>query len=106
MRASRIISNLQLCGVVDENIENAKRYGQQYQIPYASDIASFIKSEGLPDGIWLTTPTQTHDALIELVASHCIPVATEKPVAMDPLTTEKCYKLCAEANISLFCSFQ
>ena len=43
MRASRIIPNLQLCGIVDENIENAKKFGDQYEIPYAQDLKSFIQ---------------------------------------------------------------
>ena len=47
MRASRIVPGIQLCGIVDENIENAKKYGEQYQIPYAADIQSFIKVKTL-----------------------------------------------------------
>eukprot|EP00485_Elphidium_margaritaceum_P023280 CAMPEP_0202721254 /NCGR_PEP_ID=MMETSP1385-20130828/147365_1 /ASSEMBLY_ACC=CAM_ASM_000861 /TAXON_ID=933848 /ORGANISM="Elphidium margaritaceum" /LENGTH=295 /DNA_ID=CAMNT_0049385397 /DNA_START=104 /DNA_END=988 /DNA_ORIENTATION=- len=106
MKASRITSGLQLCGVVDANLDNAKQFGEQYQMPYAASVASFIHSEGAPDAIWISTPTDTHEALIEYAASLCIPVATEKPVAMDPTVTERLYTLCANANISLFCSFQ
>lgn len=106
MKASRIIPNLQLCGIVDENIENAKKFGDQYEIPYAKDLKSFIQvknvtypfimiyvlkstikpshkqTEGPPDGIWISTPTPTHQKLIEYAASQCIPIATEKPVGM------------------------
>eukprot|EP00484_Ammonia_sp_Unknown_P002922 CAMPEP_0197062842 /NCGR_PEP_ID=MMETSP1384-20130603/148392_1 /TAXON_ID=29189 /ORGANISM="Ammonia sp." /LENGTH=346 /DNA_ID=CAMNT_0042498933 /DNA_START=3 /DNA_END=1046 /DNA_ORIENTATION=- len=105
MKACRITPRLQLCGVVDDSVVNAKQFGDQYQIPFAQNLASFIESEGLPDAIWLSTPTPTHPDLIEYAASQCIPVATEKPVAMDPVTTEKCYQLCEAVNIPLFCSF-
>ena len=47
MRASRIIPNLQLCGIVDENIKNAQKYGDQYGIPVAQNIDSFIKVSSL-----------------------------------------------------------
>ncbi len=43
MKAARIIPNLQLYGVVDDKMDNAKQFGQQYQIPYASNIESIIK---------------------------------------------------------------
>eukprot|EP01083_Nonionella_stella_P085001 235390_1 len=106
MRASRIIPNLQLYGIVDENLDAAKQFGQQYETRHASSIESFIKNEGLPDAIWLTTPTPTHEPLIQQAASLCIPVATEKPVAMDPVSTERCYKFCSDAGVPLFCSLQ
>ncbi len=82
MRASRIIPNLQLSGVVDSNFENAQIFGKQYDIPCADSIESFIKVEGAPDAIWLTTPTATHQRLIEYAAAQGIPIATEKPVGM------------------------
>lgn len=106
MKSSRIVDHLRLCGIVDANPDAAAKFGDLYDIPHAQSAEEWIKYNGKPDGIWISTPSPSHSELIKFCVKNDIPaVAVEKPVAMDPTETENLYKECESAGIPLFCGF-
>ena len=58
------------------------------------------------NGVWISTPTDTHEAEISIAAAAGVPIFTEKPVAADPASIARVFALCRDHGVPLCCGFQ
>lgn len=117
MQQLQLVDGLKLGGIVDSNMDNGEKFGEKYNVPHYKTVSDLMNDKSCQDidGVWISSPTDTHYSLIDEIVSNSmsnsgntniIGIGLEKPVCMEPKDTEECYTKCHDNNISLFCSFQ
>jgi myo-inositol 2-dehydrogenase/D-chiro-inositol 1-dehydrogenase len=113
IRAKALYSNprIQLCGIVDSNIEQVKPLSELYGVPnFASLDEAIISSSSATnsplDGIVISTPTPTHESLITEAATKKLSIFTEKPVAETANKIRSIFQICKLHNVNLCCGYQ
>jgi myo-inositol 2-dehydrogenase/D-chiro-inositol 1-dehydrogenase len=111
LRASLMYSNprFDLCGVVDKNSDSAKALASKYMAKSfvsVSELMSHFGGSTAIDGIVLSSPTFTHDAIIREAAIHGLAIFTEKPVDESADKIASLFNFCEEKQAELCCGFQ
>uniref|UniRef100_A0A7S2RZX5 Gfo/Idh/MocA-like oxidoreductase N-terminal domain-containing protein n=1 Tax=Eucampia antarctica TaxID=49252 RepID=A0A7S2RZX5_9STRA len=111
IRAAILYSNprFDLCGIIDKKLDSAKMLATKYRAkPFESideAITHFGRSNAI-DGIVLSSPTFTHDAVIREAANHGLAIFTEKPVDETANKITSLFEFCQEKQAELCCGFQ
>jgi len=107
IRASLLYANprFDLTSVVDSNFEGAELVADKYSAEPFETLFEAINADAL-DGVIVSTPTFTHDAVIREAARHGLSVFTEKPVDDTADKIDEIFKICNSAGVSLCCGFQ
>jgi len=112
IRARALYGNprIQLCGIVDKNIRQAKALSELYRTPLFASLEEAISSTAttqLPlDGVVISTPTPTHESLITEAAQNNLSIFTEKPVDENAHKTSSLFQTCNNQNVNLCCGYQ
>lgn len=85
---------IKLMGVCDINEEKAKRIGEQYNVPYSTDINVFLQDPKV-EAMYIVTPTGTHCDIAEQCLHAGKHVLTTKPMDVN---YEKCARVAALAK--------
>jgi len=111
IRASLMYSNprFDLCCIVDKNLDSAKTLAEKYRAKSYESISkaiSYFGSSNAIDGIVVSSPTFTHDAIIREAASHSLAIFTEKPVDETADKIASLFDFCEKNQAELCCGFQ
>jgi myo-inositol 2-dehydrogenase/D-chiro-inositol 1-dehydrogenase len=111
IRARALYGNprIQLCGIVDTNIEQTKTLSELYRTPqFASldEAISSIETHSTLDGVVISTPTPTHESLITKAAQNNLSIFTEKPVDETAKKISSLFQICNNHNVKLCCGYQ
>ena len=123
IRAKALYGNprIELCGIVDINIEQAKELSELYRTPLFQSIEEAVSTieatTHLPlDGVVISTPTPTHMSLITAILKTSVKVKTsvanklsiftEKPVDETAPKTSALFQICNDRNVNLCCGYQ
>lgn len=110
IRARAICANprLQLEGIVDPNIEQAKPLSELYRTHHFETLSEAISSSSKSlDGIVISTPTPSHNSLITEAATNNISsIFVEKPVDETADKVSSLFQLCNDHKVNLCCGYQ
>ncbi|KAL3801218.1 hypothetical protein HJC23_012618 [Cyclotella cryptica] len=110
IRAKAIFSNprFDFAGIVDDNVDGAKKLADVYRTPHFSSLSDAIHhySSTPLHGIIISTPTPTHEPLITEAASANLSIFTEKPVDETSSSVKEIFNTIRAHNVSLCCGFQ
>jgi myo-inositol 2-dehydrogenase / D-chiro-inositol 1-dehydrogenase len=111
-------SQVDLCGIVDSDLEGAQRLAALYgDVPVFESLAHAVQELGdavkngddtnhALHGCVISTPTRTHGNLIREAARHRLSVFVEKPVAESADEIDELFDCCEKADSHLCCGFQ
>ena len=97
-------NGLQLAGVCDINGQKAKEVGEQFGVPYSTDINTFLQDPTV-EAMYVVVPTGSHAE----VAKQCINagkhVLVTKPMEINFERCDELIALAKEKNVILGCDF-
>ncbi|KAF0690082.1 Aste57867_18476 [Aphanomyces stellatus] len=96
---------MKIAYVVDENVEQAQKLATHFNAQAVKTLGEALHDAQVT-AVWISTPTFTHLNLIRLAAQAGKAIAVEKPVAGSLDDLDAAYRVCDEAHVPLFCSFQ
>jgi predicted dehydrogenase len=111
-------SRVDLCGIVDSDLEGAQHLAALYgDVPVFESIEQAVHELGnekesgddanrVLHGCVISTPTGTHGDLIREAARHRLSVFVEKPVAERAPEIDELFDCCEKAGGHLCCGFQ
>lgn len=112
IRAKALYGNprIQLCGIIDTNMEQTKALSELYRTPQFATLEEAISSIGTHhsplDGVVISTPTPTHESLITTAAQNNLSIFTEKPVDETANKISSLFQICNNLNVNLCCGYQ
>ena len=97
-------TGIQLYGVCDINGEKARTVGEQFGVPYSTDIETFL-SDSAVEVMYIVTPTGTHCDLAEQCLKAGKHVLVTKPMDVSHEKCERAAKLAKSLGLMLSCDF-
>jgi len=93
--------------IIDTNLSAATKLATQYHTKAHDSLSTVLNSYFSEiDAIWISTPTSTHEDLIMEAAKAKKPIGCEKPIADQVENIRKCFEICEQYQVPLFCGFQ
>ncbi len=91
----------EIVAICDANPERLKIVGDQFDIVKTYTSAAEMFANQKLDFVDIATTVQSHRALVELAASHHVPVICQKPFARNLVDAKAMVTACTKANIQL-----
>ena len=98
------ISGIKLVGVCDINEEKAKATGEQFGVPYSTDIHVFLNNPDV-EAVYVVTPTGTHCKIAQQCLKAGKHVLVTKPMDVNHEICEQTKKLAQEKGLLFACDF-
>lgn len=99
VKESKYVSGIDIEAVMSRNIENCKKFSEDFEIKYyTDDFAKFIEEV---DAVYIATPHNTHYEYIKKALDNNKHVLCEKPITLSILQTEEVFKLAEEKKLVL-----
>lgn len=95
------IANALLVSVCDINIEKAKKFGEEYNLPYYTDMDEMMRKESV-DVVSVMTESGNHAKHVIRLASYGKHIVVEKPMALTLDDADAMIKACDENGCKLF----
>ena len=95
------IKNASLVAVCDKKIDRAKKIGEQFNVPYYTDMDQMMKKESI-DLVSVLTESGNHAKHIINLAKYGKHLIVEKPMALTLNDADLMIKKCAENSCKLF----
>lgn len=95
------IQNASLAAVCDVKIERAKKIGEQFNVPYYTDMDQMMKNESI-DLVSILTESGNHAKHVVNLAKYGKHLVVEKPIALTLDDADLMIKTCVENNCKLF----
>jgi len=95
------IPDARLIAVCDIDINKAKKLGEQYNVPYYSDMDKMMQNEQV-DVVTILTESGNHAKHTIHLAKYGKHIVVEKPMALRLDDADEMIKTCAENNCKLF----
>ncbi|MHB8578952.1 MAG: Gfo/Idh/MocA family protein [Ignavibacteriaceae bacterium] len=92
------ISNCELAGIYDTNIEQAKSVGKEFGVPVFENVADLLNSV---DAVSVAATTSAHYELVKRSLLKNCHVFVEKPITTTILEAEEIVKLSNDKNLNL-----
>ena len=98
------ISGIEIVAVCDINEEKAQAVGEQYNVPYFTDVNELLKKPDI-EVVYVVTPTGTHCDIANLCLEAGKHVLVTKPMDINYKKCEQTAKLAKEKNLLFACDF-
>ncbi len=98
------ISGIKIVGVCDIIGEKAKAVGEQYHVPYSTDVDVFLNDPEV-EMVYVVTTTGTHCQIAQKALSAGKHVLVTKPMDVNYEICEQTAKLAKEKNLLFACDF-
>ena len=95
------IENAKLVAVCDIVEEKAQKIGEQFSVPYFTDIDEMLKQTKI-DVVTVLTESGYHAKHVIEIAKHAKHIVVEKPMALTLDEADAMIKACDEAGVKLF----
>ena len=95
------INNASLVAVCDIIEEKAKKIGQQFNVPYYTDMDTMMKNENI-DVVSVLTESGYHAKHVISLTKYGKHIVVEKPMALTLDDADKMIQVCDENNVKLF----
>ena len=95
------IENASLVAVCDTIEEKAKKIGQQFNVPYYTDMDTMMKNENI-DVVSVLTESGYHAKHVISLSKYRKHIVVEKPMALTLDDADKMIQVCDENNVKLF----
>ncbi len=101
----KVNPQVELVGVVDIDIDRAKKLSEQLHVPAYNDFLSALKSQK-PDMVVIAVSTQYHAPLIRQAAENGVHVFVEKPMGLNTEQNQEIARIVDKYGIKLQVGFQ
>ncbi len=95
------IHNARLVAVCDVLPERAQKFGQQFDVPFYTDMDEMMRKESV-DVVSVLTPSGMHAEHVLRLAEHAKHIIVEKPMALTLSDADAMIRKCDEKGIHLF----
>ncbi len=103
--AIAISQELEICGVVDRNLDTARKIGKKIRATCYADVDSLFH-EGKPDFVIVAVPHSEYLSILQKAVRHGVHVLKEKPLSMNIDEGKKICKLLKRGNIKVMLTLQ
>lgn len=94
--------NAELAAVCDSDMEQARKVGEFFQVPYYSDYHKMLEQEQI-DVVNILTPSGLHARIaIDIAANYRKHIIVEKPMALTLQDADDMIRVCEENGVKLF----
>lgn len=97
-------SGIKLSSVCDTNEEKAKSVGEQFKVPYFTDVNEVLEDPEI-EVMYIVTPTGTHMNIARKCLEAGKHILVTKPMDIDYKKCEEVYRLAEEKGLMLACDF-
>lgn len=95
---ARVLSRMGiLAAVMDTEEGNAKEIGERFDVPFYSDIDSFLELD--LDGVTIATPAHTHKKVCDIAIENGLNVLIEKPISLNISEAEEMVKYAEDQGV-------
>ena len=106
-RAIKSQKNIKLSGVCDLDLEKAKKYGQQFQVPYFTNYHKMLDDLTEANTVAIITPSGMHyEHSYEILKKYKKNIIVEKPTFMKSSQVVKVYNLASKLKKKIYPVFQ
>lgn len=99
VKESKYVSGIEVEAVISRNIENSKRFSEEFEIKiYTDNFLDFIKEV---DAVYIATPHNTHYKYIKESLNNNKHVLCEKPITLSFEETEEVFSLALQKDLVL-----